>query len=371
MPAIWAGFAFAVILTAGCADRASPTDAAGGGTQNDTPLATTASAGHTQRAVEKAEKLATSPKDGGAAGEGGSVVRVDEQGRKWLGEIPYDVWFDDPRSIVADEPLVTTAQPVATESAPAPIADGRRPAEATSAADAAAESEIEWQAVVSADVLDEEVKQAHNRLAGSMRSVGQFNRDYEQVRVHGGTLAALGAIAIEHPGSLRWKDNAGYVRDVGTRIEEAAAARGRDAYEAAHTAFLQLETILNGVVPADLPQPQKRRDFADCAERGTLMQRIEQAYEWLRENVTTAGTLKQEAHAASHEASLLAALGKVVSAESYSLSDEPTYAEQSGTLVHSAARAAGAATEGKFDDFSAAMNDLQNSCTACHAEYRF
>src|SRR5262245_37935545 len=32
-------------------------------------------------------------------GQGQGLVRTDETGRKWIGDIPYDVWFDDPLAV--------------------------------------------------------------------------------------------------------------------------------------------------------------------------------------------------------------------------------------------------------------------------------
>ena len=55
-------------------------------------------------------------------------------------------------------------------------------------------------------VIETEVKMIRNHLRQSLQTVGTYNGSYKEIQCDGATLAAIAAVAIEHPASLSWKD---------------------------------------------------------------------------------------------------------------------------------------------------------------------
>ena len=292
------------------------------------------------------------------------LVRTDEQGRKWLGNVPYDVWFEDPLAVAAeggsDEPASTP-----TVAGTTPAAEPTEDPVETSAKDT--ESSADWPQLISGAVLDDEAKRLRNQIGDVVQSVGRFNQQYKSVQAHGTTLAAVGEIARIHTDPVRWKENAGTVRDLGVRIREAASSSGREAYAAVQEPYEQFRAILDGNPSAESAGDV---ELAQAAPRGGLMQRIGTAFESLRTQVQDADSLKSSADEARHEAAMLAAFAHLVVLPGYEDAEDEGYAAYAKQMRDAGVAMQQAIVEENFDGFSAALSRAQNSCNDCHANYR-
>jgi cytochrome c556 len=312
------------------------------------------------------------------------AARTDAQGRKWLGDVPYDVFFNDPLAVAAEgQPAGGAAGTATVDVAPAnsrltakmPNADtapagapqkSRPPAEKL-----AADSKHDWNRLVEIDVLDAEVKRIRNELAAQLQSVAKYNSHYQEIAVAGTTLAAVAEIVAESPGTVSWKENAPLVRDLGKKIHDAASAPGSAACQATKAPYEQLVDVLDGNTPSGAASAPPERDFAEVAGRAALMKRMDRSFQWLKKSGPAEQLLRKQSANAVHESSLLAALGRVIMTGHYDSADDVKYKSHAGELTQAASAAAAAAKSEDASAFTDAIGRVQKRCDACHADFRF
>jgi hypothetical protein len=293
---------------------------------------------------------------------------------KWVGDIPYDVFYDQPLVVAADNaalaPSISTpaSEPRAAE-VPAPTTSVS-PAETSAAAPTSTGSGPEWPQLVQADVLNDAVTQIRNRLNTNLNTLATYNRNLDAIVTDGVSLAALAAVAEVHPDAVSWKDKARYVRDLGSAISQNAGGTGRGPYEATKLPFEQVVAILNGGPPPDI-DAEDNIPFADVADRYEMMKRIKQSFDFLRAEINTQSRFKESPDDIVREASVLASFGGVLSHESYDSADQEMYQNFIREFMQANVEVAKAAASDDFAGFETARNRVQQACDKCHAEYAF
>jgi len=298
-------------------------------------------------------------------------VHTDASGRKWIGgKVPYDVFYDDPLAIANNTQQVSTATPTSSGDAAAPAANTASPTAAADAKPAAGGSD-DWKAVIGKAHLEAEAKKIRNRLTDSLQSIGKYNGNYKEIQVEGAVLAAIGAIAIEHPEAVSWKANAKHIRDLGGKIEQASQGLGKKPYDETNAAFEQLVSILDGNKPADAGDSADKAPFHEVADRAGLMKRMDRSFNYMKKQVTTDAIFKSSAEEVAHETMLLAAMSKVVSVPGYLSSEEDQYKKHATTLIDACMEMEKAVQEQNFKNFGDALSRVQKKCDECHVDYRF
>jgi cytochrome c556 len=309
----------------------------------------------------------------------GSLVRVDAEGRKWLGDVPYDVFFDDPLAVAAEgghatPATATTAGTAGAAGVERPISAppaGEKPSDgpAPSTVSAAAAADESWKSVVDVDVLDAEIKRIRNELKAALKSNGTYGARFQEVSTLGGTAAAVGEIVLEHPGPVSWKKNATAVRDLGSRIHESSSAIGGKAYDATKNAFDELVDVLDG--NASSSGAAARRDFSEVAGREAVMKRMDQSFQWLKKNGSSPQVFRKDRAQALHESSMLAAFCRVIVSGRYDSADDPKYKAHADELSKDAAGVLSAVRSANAGQLGEAVTRVQKRCDACHADFRF
>lgn len=286
-------------------------------------------------------------------------------GRKFVGDIPYDVFFDDPLQVVADSTKVAagpTAPDMKSPTEPAPAA----------AAPTATGGKHDWAALLTGDDIQDEIKTVRNHLNSSLQNLGTYNAGVKEIAVDGAVIAGLARILSETPDEATWKKNAPLVEEYGRQIWDAASGAnslGRESYEKVQAANERLVASLSGNVPADAGTPPADRTFHEIAHRKGLMKRIERASEYLRANINTDGKLKSEQEKILHEAALIAAFGTACALPGYESADEEDYQTFAKDLVGGAQEVHGAAKDQTYEKFQSGLNRLLKACNDCHAGY--
>ena len=337
----------------------------GGGSPPAEPQAQQpAAADSSQPAAAAPVKPATVPP--AAANE---AARVDANGRKWIGKIPYDVWFDNPLAVVANSQQVAAATPGST-AAPAtatPMPETPMPETAKPAGGA-----IDWKSLIPATIVEAEAKKLRNRLTENLQSVGRYNGAVKDVQWDGATMAAIGAIAIEHPDAIAWKENAKYVRELGVQVELGAEGPGKKWFDAAQLPFEKFVTILNGSTPPDLPEAEDTAELADKVSRSGVMNRMQKAFDWLSKNIITADKFTEEIEGVQHETAILAAFVKISAADGYAFADEAEFQKHANEMLDATTAMQKAIAAQQFDGFQEGLGRVQKKCDECHnAGYRF
>ncbi len=306
--------------------------------------------------------------------EGNVSPNAAGSGTKWVGEIPYDVFFDQPLFVAADmrgaAATTTASSDSPHENEPGSFTGSRDHAARDTGSDtvpaiSSAASSADWRRFADIEVLNDEVKQLRNHLTGNLRTVATYNRNLDAIANDAVVLAAIAAVVAAHPDPLSWQEKANAVRNLSAQLAAQAGESGRDAFSAAQVPFEQLAEVLDGGPPphaaavADVP-------FSEIADRSELMKRIKRSFDWLKSEINSESRFRRSSDALEREASLMAVLGAIVSAECYDLSDEPQYQQ----FVHEFIEGnVGMATADSYDTFTTARDRVQNSCATCHGEY--
>ncbi len=293
-----------------------------------------------------------------------------------IGDIPLDVWGDEPMAVASKGAPSGggNAAPAAQKEAPAKPAAGDVPAEKPAEKPAASSGGgDDWKSVISNDTIVDETKKIKARLTDSLQNVGKYNGNYKDgISVDGAVMAALAGIAIANPDvSVSWKGDAAHVRDLGGEVSKKAKGLGQASYDPTKQAWDKLEALLSGNKPPGLEDAAPVIPFSEVAGRGPLMKRMEKAFQWMKSNIGTDELMKKNAEAITNEASMLAALAKVVATVGYNSADEAEYQGYVKDMIKANMDVLAAIKNEDFKAFTEANSRSQKACNDCHQDYRF
>ncbi len=289
-------------------------------------------------------------------------------GRKEIDGIPYDVFYDDPSTIVQTEGNVSDKT---TGNNTGGGGSGTAPTENTDTKPKTASTGTLWKEIIPKEILEAEIKKIRNKFTRYTQSVGNFNQNIFQIPPDAATLAMLAEIAIEHPDAVSWKDNAKYVRDLANKMVEEDVIRGRKSYDRVKGAFENIVDAMNGTVPPGMEKTEDKKLFSDVADFGFLMKRLERAESWTNTNVGNENAMKAEAEAALQEAYIIAAIAKVILTEGYGYADDDKDFVALALPMHEASlKMATAIKSSAFGAFDEGLNTVSQQCTKCHTIYK-
>jgi hypothetical protein len=326
------------------------------------------------------------------------AVRTDAQGRKWLGDVPYDVFFDDPLAVAAEGrnearaaespgDAKTKGKGVLAAANPTPRTnsgtvgsagdhDAGMPSKSVPSTEGDSSSKpaapsADWNALIDAETLDAEVKQIRTELTAGLQSVAKYNARFQEIAVSAATLAALAEIVAEQSRHVSWKEHAGSVRDLAAAIHDSAKGLGGPAYQATKSASDQLMDVMDGNIPTGLGAAEPMRDFSQVANRTAIMKRMDRSFQRLKKGGTAQQLLKKDAPGALEDAAILAVLSRVIMVGHYDSADDPKYRGHATELTRAASDLATAAKSNEAPAFADALTRIQKRCDACHADFRF
>lgn len=315
----------------------------------------------------------------------------DRPETRWIGDIPYDVFFDDPLTIatntatIGGSPQAVPTSSTSSSSGPdssmasiggtpqrsAPTENAMNSSASTSVDPAATAppGEVDWAEVLPANMLNDEVKSLRTNLTANLLTVATYNRSIPAISNDGAMLSAMAAIATRHSGSIPWKDKAPFVRDLGYDVYINADGTGRESFTNTKEPFEKTLTMLDGG-PASTGDVEEVVPFGDQIYVAEMMKRIQKTFNDLKSNINTPAKLTGGAADVERELRVLLALGTMMQDESYSYADEPRYQEYLKSFTGGARDAITATQTGSIDTFQSALNQIQTTCAECHREYR-
>ena len=321
--------------------------------------------------AEKADAAPSTPapRKGSKSSSKGTQTAA-KPGRQMIGDIPFDVWFNDPIGEMQKQGTVaaaspTTAAPTVADNVPKKMED-----DVPTPAAGGGGGGDEWKDLISGEDLQEEVKQIRIALKNSLQGPGQYNAHYKEIQVQGAVLAGLAAIALKHPDPPSWKAKAKFVRDAASDVASKSKGLGQKAFEDTQKPYEKVDALLSGNSPADLGEAADDVPFSEVANRKGLMTRMELADQWMRSNVTNDSVLKKEAEKVGHESAVLAALSKIISSEGYDSADEDDYKGFAKKMIEASLDINKAARSGDLNGFNDAMSRIKKQCDGCHLGYR-
>lgn len=286
---------------------------------------------------------------------------------RWIGGIPYDVFFDQPLSIASDDRRVTGAPaevPAAAGNAPAAM-----PVEQLAVPAVGKPASVNWQDILPMASLVEEVKVLRVRLSENLNTLAMFNKGTKAIANDAAVLSALAGIVTEHSESVSWKGKAKHVRDLARDIARNATGTGREKYTPCREAFEQLLIVLDGgAAPANAAQDQL--PFSDYVNVSDLMLRIDSTFTGLKANVRAASDLKGDGGRVDRELRLLLACGAIISQPPFENTDQPAFQQQAAAFATALRAAREAGQAGDLDGFQKSLARVQTTCAECHRQYR-
>ena len=319
---------------------------------------------------------------GGMAAER-AVAAVDPKKpeTKWIGKIPYDVFYDQPLTIASDQTAL--GQPpgstqiakadVGNPSAPPasgttePAMEKEKPAAGPAGGDTGGKHD--WAAIAPIESLAAEVKELRNALSKNLQKVGDYNKGKDSIIKDAAMLAAIAAVIEVHSETVTWKPKAKFVRDLAHQMTEKAGKTGSEAYKATKKPFDDLEAVLDGNAASKM-EAEDKAPFQSITDRGDVMKYLDRMQNYLKTNVNTATRLKEDQSIVIRETATIAAMGKFICDKSFDLHDNEEYRKFAEALINGAVSAAAAAKDNNYDDFSKARDVVMTSCTDCHMKFR-
>lgn len=298
---------------------------------------------------------------------GGSMI-VERDGRKWIGDVPVDVWYNDPLSVAATSGQVAQSNPMPETQ----VADASIPSKEEKPGPTTPEISggIDWQAVIPAELLDAEVTAIRNRFNADLQTVGSYNSSYLGIPPHAVTLAVLSHIATKHPGEIRWKKNGNYIRSLSGQMIAEPLRRGPSSQKPLKLKFENVLEILNGSVPATLEAPPGGESIADAAKVSLIMKRLENCEKLISVNGGTEGAMKENAELLKQEAAVLGALTQVLLDGYEDYEGDEDFAAFVTNMVDASKGMREHIKAEQFDKFELDISKMKKTCTECHSTYR-
>jgi len=303
---------------------------------------------------------------------------TDANGVEYLGDVPLDVFFDQPYSVASDATPLNGAAP-ATGGEPMTAIGAASPAASamTSAGASTSEPPVEtasgsgeWDQLIPIKALDEEVTSVRNFLNQSLQSVGTYNSSMLMIPPKAASLAALATILDKHPGDVAWKEDAAYIRNLAKKMNESDLQRGKKDQSRLLTLFENMTDTFNRSRPSGLEEPPAEDSFADVAEMRLLMMRMESAEKKMKNEAGSEAAFTSQKDIVLHEAALLGTMTKVITQEGYGYADDPEFLGYANKIVDAAKQIRDSAESGSFDNYELALSKVSGACQECHSAYK-
>jgi hypothetical protein len=300
---------------------------------------------------------------------------VKDPRTNWIGDVPYDVFFDRPLDVYRDSTPVGGAaeaeptpepMPAETVASNAAAPDVTPMPEPTGSAEVPA-GETDWASLAAIEVLNEEIKELRNRLTTNLQTVATYNANTETIVTDGNILASIAAVIERHPGEVNWKEKAAHVRGLAYDMYLSAGNSGRGPFEDTKEPFEQLTTILDGGPAAG---EAEEAALSDVGDRAKIMKRIDESFGWLRSDVNTETRLKEDKDRVIREASVLATLATVIGDPNYENATADDYKMFLRQFIDGCKEMIAAANAENFAQYESARNMVDGSCNPCHQQYR-
>ncbi len=352
-----------VLVLAGCGGKAAPEPAA-----VDAAAPTTESADEPED--EQPAAASTTKKVGSK-----KKTTVKKPTTPNVDGIPLDVFYDRPLQVAADKttgaaPAVASTTPAATTDASPAKAPTDTPKPAATPAAAGGDS---WDKVVTVEALLEEMKATRNQFQQRLTNVQAYNGAQLEMPVFGTELVLLAEVAKRHPGEIRWKKDAKFIRTMGAevvKIASGADGKGKKAYDTINKNFLKVCELLDGNNPPELPDSPDDVSLEEVIDIKYLMKRLERAEETLKNNAATEANLEKNASLASRESVVYAIIGHIIKDKSFGYDSEDDYLKQADGMRDAGKGMQQAATGKNFAEFDALRNAASKRCSDCHMTYR-
>jgi hypothetical protein len=273
-------------------------------------------------------------------------------------------FFADAREKLIGERLKTGA----TAQSPMPAGNNDGPAE--SPVNLGGDS-FAWSKIISPEVLEDEIKSTQRQMSKTITTPATFKGGgYKQGRIQLSVLAVMFGIISEYDGDVRWKQQAGAIRDLLARAGFNAKVGTDASYNEAKLRKDDMESLIQGN-QLQLNKTTDPPQWSKVSGRPPLMSRMEQAHKdgltiWTANSADFAKNSDQ----LIHEAQILAAIAEVIQREGFEFADDEDYLTLARQVRDNSLQVVEAVKQKKYDQARTATGEIGKACTACHEGYR-
>jgi len=228
-----------------------------------------------------------------------------------------------------------------------------------------------WSKLISAEVLEDEIKARVPKLAAAVENPTRFKSgEYQTARRELGVLAVMLGIVAEYDGRVRWQAEAAAMRDQLGRASNNCKVASDAALTDARARAEDLQLLVRGASQTPAVKPVEA-NWPQLADRTLLMQRLEEA----QQQFITPGTASEKTFAEGstellHEAEIVAALAEIITRSGYEFADDETYVEFAKAMQGHAGELRTSTLDSSYDRARKSATEIGQSCTACHEGYR-
>lgn len=247
----------------------------------------------------------------------------------------------------------------------------RQPAAAPPAGNGAARGTT-WSTFISADTLADEAKDMKDLVASACTTLSDFKGGgFEDARCGYSSLAMLfGVIAAYDQADVRWRKDAATARDLFARAGFNCKVGTEQSFAEAQARLEDLTGLLDGNSPEANPAVEAAERWSQMTGRPPLMMRLEMAQEVMRPAVASQADFKKRTAALLHAAEIMAVIGEVIQQPDFEHHDDDTYKGYAAAMRDAALKVREACLEGDYEAARAAAGKVEQSCDACHGDYR-
>ena len=228
-----------------------------------------------------------------------------------------------------------------------------------------------WSKLASGETLVDEIKDRAGGLAEGIATPASFKGGgYRDCRTELTTIATMFGVIAAYDGDVRWKGEAAAARDLFARAGFNCKAGSDQTYNEAKARADDMASMIQG---SRLDRPADGESdvaWSDVAGRSPLMVRLERAEKALSTATSSASEFRSGAEVVLHEAEIVAVLTQVLQEPELDDYDDETYRQYAAAMGEAAQAIRGAVLEGRYDEATAAVGRLKQSCDTCHGDYR-
>ncbi len=229
-----------------------------------------------------------------------------------------------------------------------------------------------WPQLISAQVLEDEIKRSVTALAQALSTPSKFKSGRHRVaRRLFSVNAVLLNIAAQYPEDVRFKRVAPALREAVARSGFNCKVNSDSAFQGARQALELLQSALRGEKIESGQGVEPVVPFPKAADRPPLMQRMEQAQQGrLAPWTASPSEFKANLEEVFHEAQVLAALARVIQDPQYEYGEDETYLEYAQMLEKACRELMEAVKTNNYEQARKAVGTITQSCSDCHGDFR-
>lgn len=228
-----------------------------------------------------------------------------------------------------------------------------------------------WQKLASGQSLEDEVKSQKLMFDQHVAQPGAFKSGgYVKARLQLSILATLFGVIANYEGEVKWKKDAEAARNLLARSAGNCNSGSIQVFNECKARKQDLDDLLRGSGISSPPAAEET-DWSRIADRSLLMEYLGYlASDQLPDMTNSDSGVKDQPEAVKRLGDMVALVGHVMIQEGMDEADDEEYVLLAKQMRDAAVLIAQAADEGNADAARKAVGAVNQSCDACHEQYR-